>query len=97
MVSAAAPGLVAPNDCTHQWLIDPPNGRESIGHCLRCDSRRTFYNSMPEDKRVNNSDLFANRRGARKEHWNDATADADRELYDRFGSGPRPVEYGYER
>ncbi len=84
MVTAVVQGFVAPDQCAHQWLIDSPNGRESIGHCPRCNSRKTFYNSMPEDKRVNNSDLFANRRGAAREHWSDATEDADRELRKMF-------------
>ncbi len=84
MVTAVAQGLTAPHDCTHVWLIDSPNGSESVGFCARCNSRREFYNSIPEDKRVNNSDIFTNRRGAARESWNESDTDsALRSMYAR--------------
>lgn len=84
MVTAVAQAPAAPPDCTHVWVIDSPNGSESIGYCGRCNSRREFYNSIPEDKRVNNSDLFTNRRGASRESWNEADTDvALRSMYAR--------------
>ncbi len=76
MVTAVAQGVAAPRDCRHVWLIDSPNGAESVGYCGRCHSRREFYNSIPEDKRINNSDLFTNRRSGARETWSDADADS---------------------
>ncbi len=84
MVTAVAQGLAAPNDCVHIWLIDSPDGASSVGFCPRCDTRREFYNSIPEDKRVNNSDIFTGRRGSARESWSDDDADnALRSMYAR--------------
>ena len=32
--------------CTHHWVIDPPNGAVSIGHCRKCGEDREFRNSI---------------------------------------------------
>lgn len=84
MVTAVAQGVAAPRECVHNWLIDSPDGASSVGHCPRCNSRREFYNSIPEDKRVNNSDIFSGRRGSNRESWSDNDADsALRSMYAR--------------
>ncbi len=84
MVTAVAPGLAAPHDCVHVWVIDSPHGANSVGYCGRCHSRREFYNSIPEDKRVNNSDLFTGRRSGGRESWSDDDTDsALRSMYAR--------------
>lgn len=31
--------------CVHHWIIDAPNGRESVGRCKRCNIVRSFTNS----------------------------------------------------
>ena len=31
--------------CSHHWVIEPSNGPESEGECLRCGERRDFSNS----------------------------------------------------
>ncbi len=31
--------------CVHHWIIDAPNGRESVGRCKRCNIARSFTNS----------------------------------------------------
>lgn len=31
--------------CVHHWIIDAPNGRESVGRCKRCSIVRSFTNS----------------------------------------------------
>ncbi len=31
--------------CVHHWAIETPNGRESLGVCKRCGTRRSFSNS----------------------------------------------------
>lgn len=85
MVTAVAQGLLAPSDCTHTWLIDSPDGATSSGHCPRCNSTRDgFYNSIPDDPRVNNSDIFTGRRGSARERWSDDDTDsALRSMYAR--------------
>ncbi len=32
-------------NCVHHWLIEAPNGRESVGTCNRCGTVRSFTNS----------------------------------------------------
>ena len=76
MVTAVATGVAVPQDCVHIWLIDSPNGASSIGHCPRCNSRREFDNSIREDKRINNSDIFTGRRASARQTWSHAD-DAD--------------------
>jgi hypothetical protein len=34
-----------PDSCTHTWVIDPPNGPTSEGHCKLCGEKREFRNS----------------------------------------------------
>ena len=34
-----------PKNCVHHWRIESPNGRESVGTCQRCGSKRKFSNS----------------------------------------------------
>ncbi len=84
MVTAVAPGLAGPRECVHIWQIDSPDGASSVGHCPRCNSRREFYNSIPEDKRINNSDIFSGRRGGTRQSYSDDDADsAVRSMYRR--------------
>lgn len=85
MVTAVAQGLLAPSECTHTWLIDSPDGATSTGYCPRCNStRHGFYNSIPEDRRVNNSDIFTGRRAGARQAWSDDDADsAVRSMYRR--------------
>ncbi|MDE2746918.1 MAG: hypothetical protein OXI41_13160 [Chloroflexota bacterium] len=84
MVTAVTQAAVASPQCAHIWLIDTPDGATSVGHCVRCNSRREFYNSIPEDKRINNSDIFTGRRGGSRQTWNEDDADsAVRSMYRR--------------
>ncbi len=32
--------------CAHQWVIDPPDGPTSEGHCKLCGGTRSFRNSL---------------------------------------------------
>ena len=34
--------------CNHHWLIDPPSGPLSTGHCKLCGRERTFPNSSED-------------------------------------------------
>ena len=34
--------------CHHYWVIDPPNGPTSTGHCKNCGQRRRFPNSSED-------------------------------------------------
>lgn len=36
----------APEECVHQWMIDPPAGPTSEGHCKLCGATRSFKNSL---------------------------------------------------
>ena len=84
MVTAVARGPIVSQECVHDWLIDSPDGASSVGYCPRCNSRREFYNSIPEDKRINNSDIFTGRRGAGRQSWSEDDADsAVRSMYRR--------------
>ena len=82
MVTAVTLGSVVQQQCAHVWLIDSPDGATSVGYCGRCNSRREFYNSIPEDKRINNSDIFTGRRGGSRQIWSEDDADtAVRSMY----------------
>ncbi len=35
-------------ECNHHWLIDPPSGPVSTGHCKLCGCERTFPNSSED-------------------------------------------------
>lgn len=84
MVTAVARSAAIPQECVHDWLIDSPDGASSVGHCPHCNSRREFYNSIPEDKRINNSDIFTGRRAGARQAWSDDDADsAVRSMYRR--------------
>lgn len=39
------PGTTEQGECSHHWLIDPPAGPRSKGHCIRCGAKRDFRNS----------------------------------------------------
>ncbi len=68
MVTTVASGSIAASDCTHRWQIETPNGPHSHGTCHQCGAEGEFRNSEPEDnKRLNNSDLFAHRRATTSE------------------------------
>ena len=32
-------------NCVHHWIIDAPNGRESVGSCKHCGVTKGFANS----------------------------------------------------
>lgn len=32
-------------NCVHHWIIDAPNGRESVGSCKHCGVTKGFSNS----------------------------------------------------
>ena len=84
MVTVAAQGSAIPQNCVHVWLIDSPDGASSVGHCPRCNLQRRFYNSIPEDKRINNSDIFTGRRGGMRHAWGEDDVDsAVRSMYRR--------------
>jgi hypothetical protein len=34
------------NDENCHWIIDPPNGPVSVGHCKKCGSSKEFKNSF---------------------------------------------------
>lgn len=34
------------DECVHQWMIDPPAGPTSEGHCKLCGETRAFKNSL---------------------------------------------------
>ncbi len=34
--------------CHHHWVIDPPNGPKSAGHCKLCGRQRKFPNSSED-------------------------------------------------
>ncbi len=70
-------------DCTHHWLIASPNGKVSVGRCLRCRDTREFLNSLEEEKRLNNNDLYARNYG--KSRSSDSRIDdAESALRDMF-------------
>ena len=84
MVTAVAAAPAVSPACVHIWQIDPPNGPSSPARCVRCDSRREFANSIQEDRRVNNSDLFTNRRASARQVWsNEDGEDAVRSMFRR--------------
>ena len=35
-------------ECSHIYVLPPPNGRESIGVCKLCGTVKTHFNSMLE-------------------------------------------------
>ena len=37
---------VAGESCIHHWVIDPPNGAVSEGHCKTCGENKEFRNSF---------------------------------------------------
>ena len=36
------------SECNHHWVIDPPNGPTSSGHCKLCGQARKFPNSSED-------------------------------------------------
>jgi hypothetical protein len=47
--------------CTHHWLIDDPDGPESIGRCRGCGSERVFQNTparVPFDRSMRDGDRY---------------------------------------
>lgn len=72
MVTAVKNPLLETDACVHSWLIEPPNGPSSIGRCLHCPAQREFLNSIQDDRRVNNSDIFSGRpKAGSRQLWND--------------------------
>jgi hypothetical protein len=44
-VVSKAPVAAVKADCSHHWVIEPPNGAVSAGTCRMCGERREFRNS----------------------------------------------------
>lgn len=81
MVTTVAEPVVA-DPCVHNWIIAPPNGPLSVGHCTRCHAEREFPNSIVDDKRVNNTDIFTGRRSASRHSLREEDVDsAVRSMY----------------
>ncbi len=40
--------LPAPEACRHHWVIEPANGRVSMGECQICHQTKEFHNSVSE-------------------------------------------------
>ena len=34
------------SDCCHHWIIEAPNGANSLGTCKSCGAQREFVNSV---------------------------------------------------
>ena len=45
MTSEALERTASPATCVHHWLIEAPNGRESVGRCKRCGTTKSFMNA----------------------------------------------------
>jgi hypothetical protein len=43
--SRSAPSTRKMANCVHHWIIDAPNGRESVGSCKHCGVTKEFSNS----------------------------------------------------
>ena len=39
-------GVALPEECSHHWLIEGPNGPTSHAVCRLCGEERDFYNSV---------------------------------------------------
>ncbi len=84
MVTSVTQGLVAPQDCVHEWLIDSPHGARSEGYCGRCHVRGVFFNSIPDEVRINNSDIFTSRRPGTRDNWSEVDTESElRAMYAR--------------
>ncbi len=35
--------------CSHHWVIESPNGHQSLGTCIFCGATKYFYNSLDEE------------------------------------------------
>lgn len=63
--------------CVHHWVIDPPEGRASIGTCKKCGTSEEFRNSFPdqgafysfEKKRLGKDPLPPRVEGENNIHW----------------------------
>ena len=44
--AANEPAGAAEEGCKHHWVIEPPNGAVSRGHCKTCGEDREFRNSF---------------------------------------------------
>lgn len=52
-------------DCVHHFIIEPPEGRYSLGECKKCGLGKRFTNSPSAvaKERTNNESIFADRVG----------------------------------
>ena len=84
MTSEAREHTAQAATCVHHWLIDAPNGRESVGHCSRCGKVRSFTNSteavMWEQTNTLRSDLSGRYRSSK---INEVTLADDSPVIDR--------------
>ena len=53
----------APTVCAHLWMIASPNGKTSSGRCRHCGTEQEFHNSIEDERRANNNDVFPSNYG----------------------------------
>ncbi len=58
-------------DCTHFWVIDPPSGPLSKALCLKCGGESLKENSIREEQRVNNNDIYTRGPSGSRRTYND--------------------------
>lgn len=54
----------ADGDCTHHWVIEPPNGAVSKGKCKLCGTAQEFRNSFEYSSWYGTKSPNANGKGA---------------------------------
>ena len=60
--------------CTHHWVIDEPNGAESLGKCKKCRLKKTFKNWNIEHEfqypiRKSNSEKYVSKSTLESYQW----------------------------
>ena len=86
MTTNVATLVVPAADCEHHWMIESPNGKQSFGRCTICNGEMLFDNSIEDEKRVNNSDLFHPKGGPRVQRTR------NNDGYDGVGYGESPSD-----
>ncbi len=56
----------ADGDCTHHWVIEPPNGAVSKGKCKLCGTDQEFRNSFEYSSWYGTKSPNANAKNAKK-------------------------------
>ncbi len=68
MKTTTTPESAAGTDiCRHHWVIEPPNGATSRGHCKLCGVDKVFRNSSEEFSWDSDHFNLGGRRGSRVE------------------------------